>query len=93
MRYRFEAIPERTNNLNSAGQLMAHGYDAAAYCENAECRHKDLINLVALAKTVGLHTSVFHDDLQQIFYCAPCRAAGRPDRRASAQVGPVPAVP
>jgi hypothetical protein len=87
MRYRFDAIPPRMNHLNSPGQILAHGNNLTAYCENPECRHSAAVNLVAVAKAVGVETMTYAKDYRRILFCAPCRAAGRPDRNTSVRIG------
>lgn len=76
------AIPEVTYplRLDTVGMLLATGTEVTVECSDQRCRHPGRVNLVQLARRYGMGKRVLRSDLQRLFYCAPCRAAGRPDR-------------
>lgn len=66
--------------VDTLGKKLALGAGMSVHCNTYLCLHWADINLVALARRIGMDHSSMADDLRPHFYCSKCRAAGRPDR-------------
>lgn len=75
-------LPELTYPLkvDTIGKALALGNEISVSCGTYQCGHRARINLVQLAKRVGMDHGCGHDDLLPLFHCSKCRAAGRPDK-------------
>jgi hypothetical protein len=78
-------LPELTYplSIDTLGKLMAVGSEMTIHCHTNGCRHHGRINLVMLARKLGMDHGCLDDDLRRYFYCPKCREAGRPDRNFS----------
>jgi len=66
--------------IDSIGKMLALGDELSVHCNNDGCNRRARINLVALCRAKGVDHSCMDADLKPLFFCAPCRRAGRPDR-------------
>jgi hypothetical protein len=75
-------LPEITYPLTigTLGITIVTGHEISAHCHNHGCHHKARINLVALAKKVGINHGSQAADLLPYFHCGPCKEAGRPSK-------------
>jgi hypothetical protein len=69
--------------VDTIGKHLALGYEITAFCVAHGCHHKARVNLVALARRLGPEHGCGAADLRPHFFCARCRAAGRPDRNVT----------
>lgn len=78
-------LPEITYPLvvDSIGKMLALGDELSVHCNNHGCHRRARINLEALCRAKGVDHGCMEDDLRPLFFCAPCRQAGRPDRNIS----------
>jgi hypothetical protein len=76
-------LPEITYplSIDTIGKMLATGMEMSATCLNTGCDQSSRVNLVALARRVGIDHSSMADDLKPYFFCPKCRAAGRDDKR------------
>jgi hypothetical protein len=76
-------LPEITNpcSIDTLGKMLAYNHELHVYCY--ECQRSSRVNLVMLARKLGMDHSCMHDDLIRKFYCPACRDAGRRDKNIS----------
>ena len=76
-------LPEITYPLtiDTIGKMLATGTEMSATCLNTGCNQSSRVNLVALAKRIGIDHSNMADQLAPYFFCPNCRASGRDDKR------------
>lgn len=72
-------LPEITYplSIDTIGKVIATGGEIDVNCFTNGCHHHGRINLVALARRVGMDHSCMAGDLKRFYYCQKCRAAGR----------------
>lgn len=66
--------------LDTLGAMKRHHCGLSVHCNNYGCRRREDVDLDALIARLGEDHGCMHWDLIEVFYCSPCRAAGRPDR-------------
>ena len=78
-------LPELTYplSINTLGKKMADGQEITIHCHTYGCNHRARINLVMLARKLGMDHGAMDAELRPYFYCQRCRDAGRPDRNFS----------
>lgn len=76
-------LPEITYplSIDTIGKMLALGDELSVHCETQGCNHSSQVNLVMLARKIGMDHSCMADDLRRYFYCPKCREAGRPDKK------------
>lgn len=72
-------LPEITYPLtiDTIGKMMAMGEEMTVSCHSFGCGHMARINLVMLARRLGMDHSCMAADLKEHFYCKRCYDAGR----------------
>ncbi|MCO5063957.1 MAG: hypothetical protein M9924_06020 [Rhizobiaceae bacterium] len=63
-------------DASTLGEHIAAGYQIRARCTHAGCNHNVQINLVVVARYLGIDHGASAEDLKPYFYCPPCRTAG-----------------
>lgn len=83
MTHRVFPLPEIVypTDESTIGMMLAGGSELSVHCFTTGCHHKGRVNLVALARKLGLDHSTLDPDIRPYFYCPKCRKAGRPDRK------------
>lgn len=66
--------------IDTVGKMLATGCRMSVYCYNQGCGRTARVDLVQIAKAKGADYGCMAADMKPLLYCAPCRAAGRPDR-------------
>ncbi len=74
-------LPEITHplSIDTIGKLLATGHEMVVYCHTPGCRHDGRLNMVTLARRLGMDHGCLDEDLRPYVYCPRCRAEGRPD--------------
>ena len=72
-------LPEITYPLtvDTIGKTLALGDEITVHCHNYGCGHHGRLNLVAIARKVGMDYSCLAPDLKKLTHCPRCREAGR----------------
>lgn len=70
---------EDASDVKTVGQHVSAGYQIRARCTHAGCNHNVQINLVVVARYLGIQHGALAEDLKPYFYCPPCRDAGLAD--------------
>jgi hypothetical protein len=72
-------LPEITYPLtiDTIGTTLAMGHEISVHCHSQGCGHTGRLNLVRLARRVGMDYSSDDVALREIVYCPHCREAGR----------------
>ncbi len=83
MTHRVFPLPEIVypTDESTIGLMLARGSELSVHCNTNGCNHRGRVNLVALARKLGLDHPALDPDIRPYFYCPKCRAAGRPDRK------------
>ena len=78
-------LPELTYpfTIDTIGKMMAAGSELEVHCHTDGCGQSGRVNLVMLARRLGMDRGCMDGDLRRYFYCQKCREAGRPDRNFS----------
>ena len=66
--------------IDTLGKMRATGDGLSIHCNTYLCHKHTVLDLDALIARLGEDHGCMHDDLVGLFFCADCRAAGRPDR-------------
>ena len=76
-------LPEITYPLtiDTIGTTLALGHEIHVRCHNYGCGHSGRLNLVLLARKVGMDYSCGDVALKKHTYCQLCRAAGRDPKK------------
>jgi hypothetical protein len=70
---------EDPQSATTLGAFIAVGYQVRSRCTNAGCNHNVNLNLVVVARYLGVGHSAQAEDLKPYFYCPTCREAGLAD--------------
>lgn len=72
-------LPEITYplSIDSIGKLLALGHEVTIHCHEYGCGHRARINMVKLARKLGMDHPILDKDLKPHFFCSCCRDAGR----------------
>lgn len=78
-------LPEITYplSIDTIGKMLVLGHELSVTCHTSGCGHGGRVNLVLLARKLGVDHPCLEGDLKPHFYCKPCRDAGRPDKNMS----------
>lgn len=64
-------------SVDTIGKMLALGQQVQVHCHAYGCGHSGRLNLVQLARKVGLDYPCMEGDLKKHVYCPRCREAGR----------------
>jgi len=69
-------LPEITCPLSigTIGMMLATGSELSIHCNRYDCHHWGYVNLVQLAKKLGMDHSCLDPDIRPYFHCSRCRA-------------------
>jgi hypothetical protein len=72
-------LPEITYPLtiDTIGKVLALGHEITVHCHNYGCGHSGRLNLVRIARKVGMDYPCGEAALKTQTHCPVCRAAGR----------------
>ncbi|WP_192246013.1 hypothetical protein [Mesorhizobium silamurunense] len=72
-------LPEITYplSIDTIGKLLALGHEVTIHCHEYGCGHSGRVNLVQLARKLGMDHPILDNDLKPHFCCSRCREAGR----------------
>jgi hypothetical protein len=70
---------EDPKSARTLGEYIATGYQVRARCTNAGCNHNVTLNLVVVARYLGVGHSAQAQDLKPYFYCPVCKDGGLAD--------------
>lgn len=72
-------LPEITYplSIDTIGKMLALGHEVTIHCHEYGCGHAGRINLVQLARKVGMDHPILEKNLKPHFCCSRCREAGR----------------
>jgi len=71
------------SQVQTLGEHIALGVDIRARCSSTGCNHNVALNLVVMARYLGVHHRARPEDLRPYFYCPDCRSAGLADENIS----------
>ena len=70
---------EDPKSARTLGEYIATGYQVRARCKNAGCNHNVNLNLVVIARYLGVGHGAQAAELKPYFYCPSCRDIGIAD--------------
>lgn len=62
--------------IDTVGKYIVLGYEISAHCRRPNCSPARRINLVTIARALGMDFDLSQDSLRSVFYCVRCVEAG-----------------